>query len=80
MINKTAGRTYDHKALPSYIPALQTLNDKFAESKTTKKFNKYFMSKNNYYHSALFLLISKLWAFGLIDIANSISLKISAFD
>ena len=59
MINKTAGRTYDHKALASYIPALQTLNDKFAESKTTKKFNKYFMSKNNYYHSALFLLISK---------------------
>ena len=59
MINKTAGRTYDHKALPSYIPALQTLNDKFAESKTTKKFNKYFMPKNNYYHSALFLLISK---------------------
>ena len=59
LINKCMGRTYDHKALPSYIPALQTLNDKFADSKTTKKFNKYFMSKNNYYHSALFLLISK---------------------
>jgi len=59
LINKSAGRTYVHKALLSYISALQTLNDKFAESKITKKFNKYFMSKNNYYHSALFLLLPK---------------------
>ena len=59
LINKTSGRTYDHKASLSYIPALKTLNDEFAESKTTKKFNEYFMSKNNYYHSALFLLLPK---------------------
>jgi len=59
LINKSTGHIYDHKTLLSYIPALKTLNNEFAESKTTKKFNKYFMSKNNYYHSALFLLISK---------------------
>lgn len=58
LINKM-GRTYDHKALLSYIPILHILNDEFAESKTTKKFNEYFMSKNNYYHSALFLLLPK---------------------
>lgn len=59
LINKSTGHIYDHKALLSYIPALKTLNNEFAESKTTKKFNKYFMSKNNYYHSALFLLLPK---------------------
>lgn len=58
-IHSSTGQHYDHKVLLSYIPTLQTLNDEFAESKTTKKFNNYFMSKNNYYHSALFLLLSK---------------------
>lgn len=59
LINNSVGRTYDHKALLSYIPILHILNNEFAGSKTTKKFNKYFMSKNNYYHSALFLLLPK---------------------